>query len=193
MTDRRRLIPSAWNTVGPFFPAALLSEESDLTRVYGQEPLTGERIEISGNVLEANAKPAVNIIIELWQANAAGEYREAHDSENALKRDRFVGFGRAPTDANGSYRFVTIKPGGYSTPDGRHRAPHLMLSLLGSGLMRRLVTRMYFPDEATNERDSLLTGLPESARTRLTAQKTDGGYRFDIVLRGEQETPFFVD
>ncbi len=194
--------PSAWNTVGPFFPQSLLAtDEHDLTKVglAGGKP-HGQYIEIRGQVREENAKPAVNVILELWQANAAGKYNHPYDSSDRALDDNFLGFGRCPTDPDGRYCFRTVMPGGYRVGQTQERAPHLNLSLLGSGIMRRLITKMYFPGEPTNARDALLCTLPHDAvRNRLVATPDDTldtsirRFRFDIVLRGDNETPFFID
>ena len=164
-----RLIPTAEMTLGPFFPREFAQGTSDLA---GSS--SGKVIEITGRVTELDGKPLDNLILELWQADAAGRY----------DNPAFGGWGRAATDAQGVYRFRTILPG--AAPG---RAPHVNLLLLYSGLMRQLQTVMFFAAAA----DPLLDALPEQRRKLLVAQKSGNAYRFDIRLRGGDETPFFDD
>jgi protocatechuate 3,4-dioxygenase alpha subunit len=161
-------------TLGPFFPREFAEGASDLTVVAGK-PAGGEPIEITGRVVELDGRPLDNVILEIWQADAAGRF----DNPD------FLGWGRAATDAQGNYRFRTIKPGAWPG-----RAPHVNFLILYSGLMRQLQTVMFFD----NSDDPVLLALPLSNRARLVACKVDPtSYRFDIRLRGGEETPFFDD
>jgi protocatechuate 3,4-dioxygenase beta subunit len=173
--------------------------DSDLTRQHEGEPI-GERIVVSGRVLDENSRPVAHALIELWQANAAGRYRHAVDDHDAPIDPNFTGTGRVLTDGEGRYRFVTIKPGAY--PWRNHynawRPAHLHFSLFGIGLVQRLVTQMYFPGDPLIPYDPMVTSIPdEKARLRLisafdwetTIPDTALAFRFDIVLRGRDATP----
>jgi protocatechuate 3,4-dioxygenase alpha subunit len=128
-------------------------------------------------------EPVPDALVELWQADAQGEFPSG---------GAFRGFARAPTDRQGCYRIVTVKPGALRGPDGSALAPHASIALFARGLLKRLVTRVYFADEPdANERDPLLSRLPDAARATLLARPLAQGYRFDIRLQGEGETAFF--
>jgi protocatechuate 3,4-dioxygenase beta subunit len=172
----------------------------DLTLGQSGEPL-GERIIVSGQVLDENAQPLPHVLIELWQANAAGRYLHAGDQHDAPLDPNFSGVGQVLTDEAGRYRFKTIKPGAY--PWRHHynawRPPHIHMSLLGPALGTRLVTQMYFPGDPLLSIDPIFNSVPdEAARTRLvssldweiTQSEYALGYRFDLVLRGRKQTPW---
>ena len=174
--------------------------DNDLTRQHAGEPL-GERIIVAGRVLDEDGRPAANTLIELWQANAAGRYRHTRDDHPAPLDPNFTGAGRTITDADGNYRFVTIKPGAY--PWRNHpnawRPAHIHFSLFGTSFVTRLVTQMYFPSDPLFPYDPMYQSVPdERARQRLvsafdlelTEPEWALGYRFDIVLRGANSTPF---
>lgn len=185
---------------GPSFAAAP-SGEADLTRngrVNG-EPL-GERIIVTGRVLDEDARPVANTLVELWQANASGRYIHKVDQHDAPLDPNFLGAGRCVTDAEGRYRFLTIKPGAY--PWRNHpnawRPQHIHFSLFGPAFATRLVTQMYFPGDPLHMLDPMFNSIPDPAgRERLIAAfKLDLtepefalGYEFDIVLRGRLATP----
>lgn len=180
-------------TVGPL--------DNDLTRngCKNGEPL-GERIIVTGRVLDEVGRPLRNTLIEVWQANAAGRYIHKVDQHAAPIDPNFFGGGRCATDDEGRYRFTTIKPGAY--PWGNHsnawRPNHIHFSLLGPSIAARLVTQMYFPGDPLLALDPIFQGTPAKARDRLIstfslAVSDEGfalGYVFDIVLRGAAETPF---
>ena len=186
---------------GPVYGFGDISEtDYDLTRQHSGEPI-GERIIVTGRVLDDNARPVPNTLIELWQCNSAGRYRHRIDQHAAPLDPNFSGAGRTLTDAQGNYRFVTIKPGAY--PWGNHpnawRPPHIHFSLFGTAFATRLVTQMYFPNDPLLPFDPIFNSVPdERARQRmiskfemdLTQPDWALGYRFDIVLRGREETPF---
>ena len=172
--------------------------DSDLTRQHDGEPI-GERIVVSGRVLDENSRPVVHALVELWQANAAGRYRHAVDDHDAPLDPNFTGCGRALTDSEGRYRFVTIKPGAY--PWRNHynawRPAHLHLSLFGLGLMQRLVTQMYFPGDALLAYDPMYNSVPDDKARRRMIASFDWeatipdialAFRYDIVLRGRDAT-----
>jgi len=161
-------------TLGPFFPREFGEGANDLTLLEGKRA-PGAPIEITGRVVELDGRPLDNVILEIWQADAAGRF----------DNPAFLGWGRAATDAQGTYLFKTIKPG--ACPG---RAPHINFLILYSGLMRQLQTVMFFSDAA----DPMLRAVPEPGRRRLIARTvTPATYRFDICLRGGEETPFFDD
>lgn len=186
---------------GPVFgPGHVGDLESDLTRNArtNGEPL-GERIIVAGRVTDDSGRPVPNTVLEIWQANAAGRYVHKADQHDAPLDPNFFGAGRCATDADGFYRFTSIKPGAY--PWGNHhnawRPNHIHFSLFGGGIAARLVTQMYFPGDPLLPLDPIFMGVPDGARDRLVADFAPDvgvpdhalGYRFDIVLRGPRETP----
>ena len=186
---------------GPVFGHEKISEtDNDLTRQHSGDPL-GERIIVTGRVLDGDGRPVSNSLIEIWQANAAGRYRHAIDNHAAPLDPNFSGAGRMLTDANGYYTFTTIKPGAYpwQNHDNAWRPAHIHFSLFGTSYAQRLVTQMYFPGDPLFAHDPIFQSIrEEKARQRLIAQfaldtTRPGwalGYRFDIVLRGREATPF---
>jgi protocatechuate 3,4-dioxygenase beta subunit len=185
---------TAWQTLGPFFDRKLIRHGHDLTRAGPGRP-QGEVIELAGQVRQEGGTPVPGCLIELWQANAAGRYAHPADRSARPLDPNFKGFGRAVTDAEGNYRFVTVKPGAVPFEGNRWQAPHLLVAIFAAGLLRRLVTRLYFPDEPANGGDPILAAIDDpEARATLVAQAAGAAsYRFDIVLRGAGETAFFVD
>lgn len=186
---------------GPGFARALLRPfDADLTRQGSAEPL-GEKIVVTGRVLDEDGRPVRDSLIEVWQCNAAGRYWHKKDQHAAPLDPNFFGLGKLLTDAAGRYRFITIKPGPY--PWGNHdkawRPAHIHFSLFGNAHAQRLVTQMYFPADPLFDFDPIFQGIPDAAaRQRLVARfsmdETVGGemlgYVFDIVLRGRAATPF---
>ena len=186
---------------GPVFGHdSLRPLDGDLTRnarVNG-EPL-GERITVQGRVLDDNGRPQANTLIELWQANACGRYVHKVDQHDAPLDPNFLGGGRCVTDAEGRYKFMTIKPGAY--PWGNHhnawRPQHIHLSLFGPAYVSRLVTQMYFPGDPLLELDPIYKSSRQGVRDRMVASFSIDhtepqyalGYTFDIVLRGVDGTP----
>lgn len=173
--------------------------DHDLTRQHGGEPV-GQRIVIEGRVLDEGGRPVPHTLIEVWQANAAGRYAHKVDQWRAPLDANFSGAGRALTDGDGRYRFVTIRPGAY--PWGNHpnawRPAHIHFSLFGHAFLTRLVTQMYFPGDPLLPLDPIFNAVPEArARERmiaafdlaLTEPSFALGYRFDVVLRGRDATP----
>jgi protocatechuate 3,4-dioxygenase, beta subunit len=186
---------------GPVYGHSDITEtDNDLTRQHAGEPL-GERITVSGRVIDDNGLPVPNTLIEIWQCNAAGRYRHQVDRHAAPLDPNFSGAGRTLTDTQGRYLFTTIKPGAY--PWQNHwnawRPAHIHFSLFGTAFCQRLVTQMYFPDDPLFPFDPILNSIPdEKARKRLicrfemdlTKPEWSLGFRFDIVLRGREGTPF---
>jgi protocatechuate 3,4-dioxygenase beta subunit len=173
--------------------------DNDLTHQHPGEPL-GERIIVSGRVLDENGRPVAHSLVEIWQANAAGRYPHKNDNHDAPLDPNFTGGGRTITDEHGHYQFLTIKPGSY--PWRNHynawRPAHIHFSLFGHAFAQRLVTQMYFPGDPLLPYDPMFTSIPdERARNRLisnfdwetTTPEYALGYRFDIILRGRDATP----
>jgi protocatechuate 3,4-dioxygenase alpha subunit len=205
MNDRTNTLlpPTGWHTIGPFFPRTFFREgDNDLRRRSTDLPATevGEPILLRGRVLEEGGAPCVNAVLEAWQADAGGRFRHPLDPGWREADPDFLGWGRAWTDAEGRYEFRTVMPGGFQDATGR-RAPHVNLAVLGSGIMRRLLTAVFFPDAVeANAADPVLNALPEpELRTRLVAlpdvdaEAGSRAFRFDLRLRGDRETPFFLD
>ena len=171
----------------------------DMTRQHKGEPI-GQRIIVSGRVLDEEGRPVPHTVIEVWQANAAGRYIHARDQWDAPLDPNFTGVGRAVTDGEGRYRFVSVKPGAY--PWGNHknawRPEHIHFSLFGPAFATRLVTQMYFPGDPLIPIDPIANAAPPEARDRMvsrfdieTTQEAFAlSYIFDIVLRGRAATPF---
>src|SRR6185295_10606521 len=136
---------------------------------------------IRGQLLDGAGQPVPDGVIETWQADPDGHFN----------RPGFRGFGRAATDADGRWGIYTVKPGAVATYDGGAQAPHLEVSVFARGLLDRVVTRIYFDDEAANDTDPVLTLVGPERRATLVAVPTGAGYRFDIHLQGDDETVFF--
>ncbi|HUG66021.1 MAG TPA: protocatechuate 3,4-dioxygenase subunit alpha [Gaiellaceae bacterium] len=151
-------------------------------------------IRISGLLIDGAGDPVPDGMIEIWQANAAGRYAHpADDREEIPVEEEFTGFGRSATDGTGRFAFVTVKPGRVPWADGRLQAPHLLVGVFARGLLKRVATRMYFPDEeAANAEDPVLVGLEPEERARLVARAEEGELRFDVVLQGRGQTTFFA-
>jgi protocatechuate 3,4-dioxygenase, beta subunit len=174
-------------------------EDGDLTRQHAGEPL-GERITVSGRVLDEDGRPVPNTLIEIWQANAAGRYVHVRDQHPAPLDPNFSGAGRVATDAQGFYKFTTVKPGAYPWRNHANawRPAHIHFSLFGPTFLTRLVTQMYFPADPLFPWDPMFNSIPDrAARERLicrfsideTVEEWSLGYVFDIVLRGRNATP----
>jgi protocatechuate 3,4-dioxygenase alpha subunit len=178
-------------TIGPFFRPSLIRPGLDLP----VNPQTrGERIVIEGRVLDGDGVPVDDAIVEIWQANADGRYDHPDDTQEPRLDPNFHGFGRAATDASGWFRFRTIKPGAIPAPGEGLQAPHINVTIFARGLLKHLVTRIYFPDEPLNASDPVLALVPAERRSTLLARAIETAgervFRFDIVLQGEHETVF---
>jgi len=176
------LTPS--QTIGPFFHDALLDRDrSELV-----PPDHAEAVRIEGALYDGAGEPVPDAMVEIWQANAAGRYNDL-----PLDPETFSGFGRSGTDEGGRFSFVTVKPGPVPGPDGSLQAPHLMLSIFARGLLKRLITRIYFPDdEEANANDPVLSSIEDpKLRGTLIAREEGAVLRFDVHLQGEDQTAFF--
>ena len=178
-------------TVGPFFSIGLDRLRTDNLAGPG---ISGERLTLEGRVLDGDGQPVPDAMIEIWQANAHGKHAHLEDTQQKTLEPAFSGYGRVPTDDKGQFRFVTIKPGRVPGPAGKLQAPHLVLSVFMRGLLKHLVTRIYFPGEAANDADFVLGLVEPARRPTLIAKKVQGQdavLRWDIVLQGSEETVFF--
>jgi protocatechuate 3,4-dioxygenase alpha subunit len=182
-------VPTPSQTVGPFFGIGL-PDDGGTQLVPGDHP---HAIRIQGTVFDGEGAPVIDALVEIWQADRNGRYDHPEDTREDVPLDAgFRGFGRCGTDASGSYRFVTVKPGPVPHPGGGMQAPHVDVSVFARGLLKRLVTRIYFPDEAkANESDPVLSSVERERRSALVAREDGGALRFDIHLQGDGETPFF--
>lgn len=195
------LPPGPTELTGPRFGHRRLGpQDADLTRQHDGEPV-GQRIVLVGRVLDGNGRPVPGTLVEVWQANASGRYRHARDGWPGALDPNFTGAGRTLTDPDGRYRFVTVKPGAYPWKNHHNawRPAHIHLSVFGRSFTQRLVTQLYFPDDPLLFQDPILQSIPdEAARRRLVAvydhELTEPewalGFRFDVVLRGREATPF---
>jgi protocatechuate 3,4-dioxygenase, alpha subunit len=194
-------------TVGPFFQIGLARFYfGDLTG----PGISGEVIEIEGRVFDGDGQPVPDGVIEIWQTDAQGGYAHTefleelgsiqennprvkeHAQTQGGEQAGFRGFGRVPTRPDGSFRFKTIKPGRVPAPDGTLQAPHIAVSVFTRGLLRRLVTRIYFPDEPSNAEDFALKLVDAGRRHTLIAKKLrDNKLEWNVVLQGADETVFF--
>jgi protocatechuate 3,4-dioxygenase alpha subunit len=171
-------VATASQTVGPYFH--LGCDRQCVSNLAGEA--AGERIAIVGRVLDGDGKPVNDALIELWQAGPDGRHGQSG----------FPGFGRVATDDNGAFRFVTMKPGSVTGHDGAPQAPHVVVLVFMRGLLRHLLTRIYFPGEPRNDADAVLKLVPAERRGTLIARRTDDGtLEWNVVLQGADETVFF--
>jgi protocatechuate 3,4-dioxygenase alpha subunit len=192
---------SPYCTIGPFFPGEFAEACGDLTNFNGSQA-RGRHILLTGQVFEEGRRPIQNSVVEIWQPDTDGIFRHELDPRWKDADPGFFGWGRARTDADGNYSFRTVLPGAYVTEDGLVRCPHINLMVLAIGLTRRLVTTVFFADAPAASIDPVLDCVSDpERRARMFARaekQSNGGaalrvYRFDIVTRGEGETPFFLD
>jgi protocatechuate 3,4-dioxygenase, alpha subunit len=178
-------------TVGPFF--SIGCDRLNATDL-AEHGVSGERIEITGRVIDGDGNGVPDAMLEIWQANSAGRYAHPEDPQDKATETGFQGFGRIPTDSNGAFWFATIKPGPVPAPNGSPQAPHIVVSVFMRGLLRRLVTRIYFPDEAANDQDFVLNFVEPARRGTLIARGFSGEktkLEWNVILQGENETVFF--
>jgi protocatechuate 3,4-dioxygenase alpha subunit len=148
---------------------------------------------VAGRVLDGDGKPVPDALLEIWQANSHGKYAHPEDNQNKPLERGFQGYGRIGVDENGRFMFATIKPGVVPGADGKMQAPHIAVSVFARGLMLRLVTRIYFPEEAANANDDVLNLVEPARRKTLIARKSSvrGALEWDVILQGHGETVFF--
>jgi protocatechuate 3,4-dioxygenase alpha subunit len=177
-------------TVGPFFSIGLCRS---IKENLAAPDVSGERVTIEGHVLDGDGKPVPDAILEIWQANSYGKYAHPEDDQDKPVETNFTGYGRIPTNDEGKFRFTTIKPGQLPDPDGKLQAPHIVVSVFARGLLRRLVTRIYFPDDPAHDTDFALRLVEPSRRETLIAKKRAGqigALEWNVILQGLNETVF---
>jgi protocatechuate 3,4-dioxygenase alpha subunit len=185
-----RHLPTPSQTVGPFFHVGIRGEPGPHL-VSVTDP---DAVRVFGVVFDGASEPVPDALLEIWQANRAGRYAHPADQPSAPPLERsFTGFGRCATDAEGRFEFVTVKPGAVAAGAKTKQAPHIVVGVFARGLLKRLTTRIYFPDEAAaNAADSVLMSVRDEDRRRtLVARSDPNGLRFDIHLQGQEETVFF--
>lgn len=181
-----KLVPTTSQTVGPFYSIGFeWMMGTDLT-VAGA---AGERITIRGKIVDGDGLPVPDAVLEIWQADAKGQYADPQQ----IAGGGFTGFGRIPTDDQGAFSFITIKPGIVRDEGGDGQAPHIVVSIFMRGLLTRLVSRIYFPGEPSNALDPTLRLVPESRRGTVIARQADspGELEWVVRLQGKDETVFF--
>jgi protocatechuate 3,4-dioxygenase alpha subunit len=189
LTEPLRLGPTPSATVGPYLAIGLTWEDGP----YAVEPDTTGAIWLRGTVYDGNGDPVPDAMIETWQADPDGRFDHPDDPRGAARHPGFRGFGRSQTVDGGQYAVCTLKPGRVPDGEGGWQAPHVDVSVFARGLLDRVVTRIYFADEAeANAADPVLRSLSEDRRGTLIAEPSDDGYRLDIRLRGDGETVFFA-
>lgn len=156
--------------------------------------IRGEKVTIEGRMIDADRNPVDDAVIEIWQANAHGRYAHPADTRDLPLEASFNGFGRVHTGADGAFAFTTIKPGPVPAPDGGFQAPHLNVTIFARGLLKHLVTRIYFPGDPANAGDAALSRAPPERRDTLIAKadaNRPGTLIWNVVLQGKDETVFF--
>ena len=183
-------MPTPSQTVGPFFHIGLPDISPELV-----SPDDPDAIRIVGTIFDGEGEPVVDAMIEIWQANRAGRYAHPEDTREELPlEDGFEGFGRSGTDSEGGFEFTTVKPGVVPGLGGVPQAPHIDVSIFARGVLKRIATRIYFPDEAdANAADPVLSSIEDpEERATLVAVEDDGALRFDIRLQGDRQTAFLA-
>jgi protocatechuate 3,4-dioxygenase, alpha subunit len=175
-----------WQTVGPFFHYGLIREGGADLVADGHDG----RIAIVGRVVDGDGQPVPDALVEIWQADAAGRYAHPDDPNHHAADPSFPGFGRSATADDGSFRFLTIRPGRVAGPGNSLQAPHIAVGIMARGMLKRLTTRLYFADAPENAEDPILALVPPTRRDTLIAKREGDAWRFDIVLQGDAETVF---
>jgi protocatechuate 3,4-dioxygenase alpha subunit len=185
------LLTTSSQTVGPYVKIGF----EPFTVVDLAPPgVTGERITLSGRITDGDGKPVNDAVIEIWQANAQGKYAHPEDAQDKPLDAGFRGFGRCLTDGEGRYRFTTIKPGPVPGPGGAPQAPHIVVTVFMRGLLKHLITRVYFPEESANTNDPVLQLVPADRRATLIAKRSptdQSALEWNMNLQGQGETVFF--
>ncbi len=182
---------TTWQTVGPFFKIGLAWLYQD--DIAGSSA-SGDRFTVEGRILDGDGQPVPDGVLEIWQANSSGKYAHPDDTQDRPLEAGFKGYGRVPTDEQGRFRFTTIKPGRVPGPNEKPQAPHLAISVFTRGLLRRLITRMYFPGDPANQEDFALNLVDPARRSTLIAQTVvgrSGALEWNVILQGPNETVFF--
>jgi protocatechuate 3,4-dioxygenase alpha subunit len=180
---------STSQTIGPYLRIGLEWMQIEDLAPPG---IAGQRVRLEGRLLDGEGQPVNDAAVELWQANSHGKYASSEDAQEKPVEAAFRGYGRSLTDDAGRFRFRTIMPGRVPGPDGRLQAPHLLITIFMRGLLKQLVTRVYFPDEPSNAEDPILNLVPAERRATLVARKAgEGALEWNVILQGKNETVFF--
>ena len=186
-----KLVATASQTVGPFFHIGL---EKLCVADLAKSAAGGEKVSIQGRVLDGDGKPVNDALIEIWQADAEGKYAHPGDGQEKPLGTVFRGFVRVATGDHGDFRFFTIKPGRVPEPRGALQAPHLVVAVFMRGLLKHLVTRIYFAHDHANAEDPVLKLVPVERRHTLMAREpagSQGELEWNVILQGKDETVFF--
>ena len=186
------LVPTASQTVGPFFKIELTTDEHCINCIAGPQA-KGQRIWITFRVLDGDGAPVNDAMLEIWQADATGKYNHPDDPQPQKVDPGWIGFGRLATKEDGTCVLETIKPGRVDQNGSLH-APHLLVAVFARGMLKQLYTRIYFAGDAANEEDPILRLVPVDRRDTVMAQPDSGRaghWSFDVRLQGDQETVFF--
>ena len=178
-------------TIGPYLHIGLTWLVTDNLALPG---VVGDKVTIEGRIVDGDGNAVNDAVVEIWQANAQGRYAHPDDTQDKPLEPAFKGFGRVTTDQDGMFRFTTIKPGRVPAVGAGLQAPHLNVTIFMRGLLKHLITRMYFPNEPANDDDPVLARVPKERRTTLIAVPVEGrsgALRWDVVLQGKNETVFF--
>jgi protocatechuate 3,4-dioxygenase alpha subunit len=183
---------TASQTVGPYLHIGLTWLVTDNLVAPG---VAGTPVSLSGRITDGDGKPVNDALVEIWQANSHGRYAHPDDARDVPLESAWQGFGRVPTDEDGRFRFTTIKPGRVPAPDGGLQAPHINVTIFMRGLLKHLVTRIYFEGDPANAEDAVLNSVPAERRATLLARPANGNAQaltWDVRLQGEGETVFFA-
>ncbi len=184
------LLATSSQTVGPYVAIGFARLNNDNLAPAG---VTGERITVTGCIVDGDGEPMADAVVEIWQANAHGRYAHPEAVSETPLEPAFKGFGRIPTDASGRFRFTSIKPGRVPGAGAAMQAPHLNVLIFSRGLLKHLSTRMYFPDDPANTEDPILQRVPAERRQTLIARQGTGRHELEwnVVVQGAGETVFF--
>jgi protocatechuate 3,4-dioxygenase alpha subunit len=182
---------TASQTIGPFLHIGLDWLVNDDLVGPG---VTGEKVVVEGRIVDCDGNAVGDALVEIWQANAHGRYEHPDDTQDKPLEPGFKGFGRVATDDDGGFRFTTIKPGRVPAANGGLQAPHLNVTIFMRGMLKQLLTRVYFPGDPANAEDPVLSSIPAARRETLVASPIAGragAIRWNVILQGEGETVFF--
>ena len=183
------LLTTPSQTVGPYLKIGF---EHLVVGALAEESAGGERVTVQGRLIDGGGRGVNDGVVEVWQANARGRYASPEDAQDKPVEPGFRGFGRVLTGADGGFRFTTIKPGRVPGPGGALQAPHLVVTVFMRGILKHLLTRMYFPEEPANAEDPVLKLVPADRRLTLVARRAGAGtLEWNIILQGQDETVFF--
>jgi len=176
-------------TVGPYLKIGF---DHLVVDALAEKSVSGDRVTIQGRLIDGDGKGVNDGVVEVWQANAQGRYASPEDPQNKPIERGFRGFGRVFTGPDGAFRFTTVKPGRVPGPGGALQAPHLVVIVFMRGILKHLLTRMYFPEEPANPGDPVLKLVPPDRRPTLVARRASAGtLEWNIILQGQDETVFF--